>query len=293
MGARESELARMKGYMLWPVIDWLRKVKRWFRGKRSTQPLLAEQSVPYLACAQTSEPAGKVSIIIPFKDHVELLRNCLRSLTIATYRDFEVILVNNGSTESRTRRYLTRIATVKKIRVVDSPGTFNFAHLCNAGAALASGDHLVFLNNDTEVVSPNWLQELLGITSDPKVGIAGATLLYPDRTIQHAGLFPRTDGLWVHPYQGQPESLIHGHGELGFPRVVPAVTAACLLIRRTLFQSIGGFDEGFPVAYNDVDLCTRVRQRGLLIVVTPHAKLFHYEGLSRGYTVDKPEPVMG
>ncbi len=290
--ALQNELTRLQGYMLWPVIAWLRKVKRWFGARTSVTPILSEQSIPYHMPSEIGKLSAKVSIIIPFKDRLELLRNCLRSLATGTYRRFEVIFVNNGSAHPMTERYLARAAKHRNVRVVDAPGEFNFARLCNAGASVARGDHLLFLNNDTEILTRDWLDQLLRIACDPKVGVVGATLLYPDRTIQHAGLFPRTDGLWVHPYQGCPEHDRGENGELQQARVVPAVTAACLLIRRAPFQAIAGFDEQFPVAYNDVDLCTRVRERGLLVVVTPHARLLHYEGLSRGYTVDKPERIV-
>ncbi|HJZ55700.1 MAG TPA: glycosyltransferase family 2 protein [Gemmataceae bacterium] len=284
----ENELAGLRQSRLWRAIAWLRRAARWLKPARPVPtPALAERAVPYVPLTERSQRPARVSIVIPFKDRLELLRNCLRSLGRSTYRRFEVVLVNNGSTQPRTHRFLARIATRPRVRVVDAPGEFNFSRLCNAGAARADGDHLLFLNNDTELLARDGLEHLLRIVADPKVGVAGATLLYPDRTIQHAGIFPRTDGLWVHPYRGQPAE---GDGELRIARCVPAVTAACLLIRRELLQQIGGFDERLPLTYNDVALCTRVRERGLLVVISPHARLIHYEGLSRGYTVDIPEP---
>jgi GT2 family glycosyltransferase len=235
-------------------------------------------------------PTSLVSIVIPFRDRPELLRNCLRSLRASRYRHFEVILVDNGSADLRTRRLLDRLRSCRRYRVIDCPGEFNFSQLCNAGVRHARGEHLLFLNNDTQVLDRDWLDQLLAVAGDPAVGVVGATLLYPDHTIQHTGLFPRADGLWVHPYRGRPEDEPGEGGELRLIRSVPAVTAACLLIRRELFDSLGGFDERFPVAFNDVDLCARVRDRGLHVVITPHARLLHYEGLSRGYTVDRPPP---
>jgi GT2 family glycosyltransferase len=213
-----------------------------------------------------------------------LLRNCLRSLNSSTYRRYEIILVDNGSTLPRTRRLLDRYAAKIAVQVIADPRAFNFARLCNLGASRALGDNLLFLNNDTEVLDRDWLEQLMCIANDPKVGVAGATLLYPDRTIQHAGLFQRSDGMWVHPHRGETDGA---NSALRTARSVPAVTAACLMMRRELFQSIGGFDVRFPVMYNDVDLCARVRQRGLQTVVTPRARLFHYESLSRGYMLDE------
>ena len=244
--------------------------------------------MPYIPPAALSAPAGRVSIIIPLKDQPELLRNCLRSLQATTYRDFEVVLVDNGSTDPRTLRLLETLQRRPRYHVVADPGPFNFARLCNAGATAAAGEFFLFLNNDTEVLDRGWLEELLRIAADPKVGIVGATLLYPDRTIQHAGLFPRSDGLWVHPYRGLPAEYAGDGDELRGARCVPAVTAACLLIRKSLFDCLRGFNERFPVAYNDVDLCQRVRSMGHAVVITPDARLLHYEGLSRGFTVDAP-----
>ena len=126
---------------------------------------------------------------------------------------------------------------------------------------------------------------MLVLAADPAVGVVGATLLYPDRTIQHAGLFPRSDGQWVHPHRLH---LANSHAQLREVRTVPAVTAACLLIRRAVFDEVGGFDERFPVTMNDVDLCRRVRAGGRLVVISPDARLIHYEGLSRGFAVDVP-----
>lgn len=275
-----NELAGMRQSKLWRAVSWLRRL---LPKRPIAVPHITERAIPYRALSATASTAS-VSIVIPFRDQPDLLRNCLRSLKRTSYRFSEIVLVDNGSTDPRTLRLLVRVAKRSRYRIVNAPGPFNFSRLVNLGAARGSGDHLLFLNNDTEVLSRHWLDHLLRIAADPQVGIAGATLLYPDRTIQHAGLFPRSDGLWVHPHRGEPcESE-----ELNAPRSVPAVTAACLLIRRSLFDELHGFDERFPVAYNDVDLCRRVRERGLLVVVSPDARLLHYEGLSRGCTLDVP-----
>lgn len=280
-GIRRSRLGR--------AIGWVRRLGRWLFPPRPVSiPGLAEHAVPYIPPPGVPPITGRVSIVIPFRDRPELLQNCLRSLKASTFRRFEVVLVDNGSTDPRMVRLLDRLRRRRRIRIVTRPGAFNFSALCNAGAAAARGDHLLFLNNDTEVLSRDWLDQLLSVAADPRVGAVGATLLYPDGTIQHAGLFPRIDGLWVHPHRGEPEAARPG---LRMPRSVPAVTAACLLVRRELFGELGGFDEQLPVAYNDVELCTRIRGRGLLVVVTPHARLFHYEGLSRGNTVDTPGEI--
>jgi GT2 family glycosyltransferase len=278
-----NELAGIRRSKLWRAASWVRRL---FPSRPVAPPTITEQATPYNPLP-ASVFTARVSIVIPFRDQPELLRNCLLSLRRSSYRTYEVVLVNNGSVDPRTLRLLARVANRRRIRLVDAPGPFNFSRLCNLGAGRAAGDHLLFLNNDAEVLSRRWLGHLLRVAADPTVGVVGATLLYPDRTIQHAGLFPRTDGLWVHPHRGARAAE---HTELGHTRGVPAVTGACLMIRRGLFDELGGFDERFPVAYNDVDLCLRVRQRGLLVVVSPAARLIHYEGLSRGCTVDAPPP---
>jgi GT2 family glycosyltransferase len=284
----QGELARLRAGPLGPALAWLRRVKRWLRPP-APEPPLAERAVPCPELGEAAGPVcGRVSLIVPFKDRLELLRNCLGSLRLGSYRDFEVVLVDNGSGERRTRRFLRRLEGRRGARVVDCPGPFNFSRLCNEGARRASGDYVLFLNNDTEVLAPDWLEQLLVVARHPQVGAAGATLLYPDRTIQHVGIFPRADGSWVHPYRGRPEDEPGDRGELGQVRAVPAVTAACLLMRRPRFLALGGFDERLPLTFGDVDLCCRLRERGLLVVVTPHARLWHFESLSRGYAVDSP-----
>jgi GT2 family glycosyltransferase len=284
--ALQYKLDRLKRWKLLPILEWLGRLGKRIRSlvSRRPAPEPIERAMPYRATPHTAAQAGLVSIVIPFKDRPELLRNCMRSLNASTWRKFEIILVDNGSELPRMRRLLDRYTARPGVQVVADPSAFNFARLCNLGASRAAGDYLLFLNNDTEVLDRDWLEQLMTIAGDPQVGIAGATLLYPDRTIQHAGLFQRSDGVWVHPHRGE---TIDASTELQSPRCVPAVTAACLMMRRGLFVSLGGFDERLPVMYNDVDLCARAWRRGLQVVVAPHARLFHYESLSRGYTLDE------
>jgi GT2 family glycosyltransferase len=281
---REVNLLRATGVGL--LLDGL----RWLR-RKILPPRDPESGLRLVRCASLEEgphtAAGLVSIIIPLKDRLELLRGCLRSMRGGTYRDFEVILVDNGSQERRTLRYLERLRDHPRARVLSCPGAFNFSWLCNQGARAARGDYLLFLNNDVEVLTPDWLERLLRLGQRTEVGAAGATLYYPDGTLQSAGLFPRADGRWVHAHARLPAEQMHEH-ELDRIRVVPAVAAACLLMRRETFDVVGGFDENLAVTYNDVDLCCRLRQRGLLVAVTPHARLLHYEGLSRGFSGDEP-----
>ncbi len=275
------ELRRLKESRLFRLCTWLRGLARLGR------PPVPE-SVPLPGAARgeplplTAPPAtGRVSIVIPFRDRVELLHHCLSGLRKTDCRRFEVVLVNNGSTEPLTEHYLTRFRGRKRVRAVSSPGEFNFSRLCNRGARRARGEWLLFLNNDTEVVAPDWMDRMLHAAGQPGVGVVGATLLYPSGTLQHAGMFPLPDGRWDHAYRGFPADHPGADGELLRVRSVPAVTGACLLIARRLFEEVGGFDEALPLTHNDTDLCRRVRERGRRVVVTPHARLFHLESATR------------
>ncbi len=287
----EKELAQARASRLGLLVAWLRRLKRWLRPPRYTGlPGSLPGELATVPCQLLDEHpgsiSGRVSIIIPFKDQAELLRGCLLSLRRSTYRDMEVVLVDNGSECSDTLRFLKRAR--RHWTVVDCPGAFNFSRLCNEGARRARGEYLLFLNNDTEVVNPDWLERMLRLACRSDVGVVGATLLYPDGTLQHAGLFPRPGGCWIHGYRGLPAHAPGDQGELGHIRTVPAVTAACMLLRRDFFEMLGGFDERLPVTYGDVDLCLRAREQGRLVVITPHARLLHFEALSRGYTSDRP-----
>jgi len=302
----QAELDHIKASRSWRILNWWRRLIPWRRAEVGCAGHTLD-SVHSTACEILNDhfvaPAGTVSVLIPFKDRLELLRHCLRSLRRSTYRPREIILIDNGSTSPRMRRYLARLQSrgadipvcqartnACPTRVISCLGPFNFSRLCNPGARHATGDYLLFLNNDVEVLTPDWLQRMLELAGHTAIGIVGATLLYPDGTLQHAGIFPRSDGQWLHAHRGLPQSCVGDSGELLKARAIPAVTGACLMIRRDLFTDLGGFAEEYPVTFNDVDLCCRVRQRGLKVAITPHARLWHFESLSRGYAVEPRLP---
>jgi GT2 family glycosyltransferase len=283
-----AELEDIRGSRAWRFLSWCRRVRGLWAGRPPSAPAAGPASQPLAlppAPPGPAEPAGRVDIIIPFRDRVDLLRGCLVSLRRGRYRRWRATLVDNGSTEPATRRFLDRLKGRRRYRVISCPGPFNFSRLCNTAAHRARGEWLLFLNNDVEALADDWLGRMLAAAAAPGVGVVGATLLYPDGTIQHAGLEER-DGQWVHVYRGWPANHFGERRELLAVRAVPAVTGACLLLRRRLFLDLGGFDERLPVTHNDVDLCRRVRERGLTVAVTPHARLIHYESLSRGYTAE-------
>jgi GT2 family glycosyltransferase len=274
------ELARAR--WLGPLAPCLRGLKRWlFPADRTCRAALPD--CPTLDDIPT-RATGRVSIIIPFRDQLNLLRACLRSLRRTAYPDVELVLVDNGSADPRMCRCLARLHRRGAATIVPCLEPFNFSRLCNLGAARSSGDYLLFLNNDTEACHPDWLEAMLRLASRPNIGAVGATLLYPDGTVQHAGLFPDAQGRFVHAGRGLPADT----PGLDRVRVVPAVTGACLMLRWGLFRDLGGFDERLPVTYSDVDLCLRASRAGARNVVTPHARLLHYEGLSRGFAGDEP-----
>ncbi|HJE22630.1 MAG TPA: glycosyltransferase family 2 protein [Methylorubrum populi] len=236
------------------------------------------------------EPAPLVSVVIPTRDRAELLAVVLDGLFARTdYPSLEVIVVDNGSTEPATRDLFTRYAGEPRLRIRPAPGPFNFSDLSNRGAAAARGAILLFLNNDIEVLEPGWLTELASIASEPEIGAVGAKLLYPDGTIQHGGIVLGIGGIAGHSHLGLPGGAPGYFARMVLSQEVSAVTGACLAMRAEVFAQVGGFDAAdLAVAFNDVDLCLKVRAAGYRIVWTPHARLVHHESKSRG-AEDTPE----
>jgi glycosyltransferase involved in cell wall biosynthesis len=227
-----------------------------------------------------------VSIIIPFKDKPELLDACLDSiLARTTYTNFEILGVSNNSEEPETFSRMEHYAkNDSRIRFVEKNVPFNFSAICNYGATQATGNYLLFLNNDIEIISPDWIERLLEYAQRPQTGAVGGKLLYPDGRIQHAGVVAGMIGLAGHPHKFFPENHIGYHGRLHMAHNVSAVTGAMLMVAEDKFKQTGGFDEEhLAVAYNDVDLCLSLMELGYLNVFTPHCKAIHHESISRGY----------
>jgi GT2 family glycosyltransferase len=237
----------------------------------------------------TSSPL--ISIIIPNQDHAEDLQRCIDSiLQRSTYPHFEIIVVENNSRISSTFRLYESLTGRAKVRIFrDDRVPFNYSLVNTSAAARAKGTLLLFLNNDTEVISPDWLQQMLGHAQDPRVGIVGARLFFPGHTIQHAGVALAAGLLPVHPHQGASRSAFGNFGRACLPQDFSAVTGACLMIKKRMFSKVGGFDPRFQLAYGDVDLCLRVRREGYLVVWTPYAELYHHESRTRGPDTGRKE----
>lgn len=226
---------------------------------------------------------AKASIIIPFKDKVELLKACVGSILEKTaYTNYEIILLSNNSIEPQTEAYLQTLRGHKQIRVFYWDHPFNYAALNNFGRSKASGNFIVMLNNDTEVINPEWLGELLGVAAQPGVGAVGPLLYYPTNKIQHAGIVLGMKTMAGHVFRMLSDDAITSFGRPYWPRNYIAVTGACLAIKASAFDEVGGLDEKFIMAGNDVSFCISLYEKGYLNVYWPFAKLYHYENVSVG-----------
>ena len=226
----------------------------------------------------------RISIVIPNKDHVKELDTCLHSiLEKSTWENYEIIIVENNSTERGTFDYYKQIrAKNARVNVVKWEGSFNYSSICNYGASFSTGEYLLMLNNDIEVITPSWMEEMLMLAQRDDVGMVGAKLYYPNDTVQHAGIAIGLGGVAGHVYRYSPRASKGYMKRLAVVNDLSAVTAACVLIPKNVWKIVDGFDESFAVGYNDVDLCLRVRAADYLIVWTPYAELYHYESISRG-----------
>jgi glycosyltransferase involved in cell wall biosynthesis len=227
---------------------------------------------------------AKVSIVIPTKDKVELLRACVASiLARTTYANYEIVLVDTGSTQQATHQYYDELNAEPRVRIITQAGPFNYSLVNNLGAREASGDVLLFLNNDTEALEPDWLEELVGWAERPEVGIVGCKLIRPNGSIQHAGIVMGLAGHGSHIFDGDRENDYGPFGSPEWYRDYLAVTGACMAVRREMFEQLGGFDTAYQVGYGDIDICLRAVEAGYRVVYTPFARVLHHEGGTRGF----------
>lgn len=244
--------------------------------RHSISNLSVERRIP--------NPAPMVSIIILTKDKVELLSRCVDSIVEKTnYQNYEIIIVDNGSIDKETREYFEEIGELSNLTIINDDRRFNFSALNNLATKIAKGDIFAFLNNDLEVIEPKWLDLMVGQAIRSKVGAVGAKLLFPNNLVQHAGVIIGIGGVAGHNHKGRLRDDPGYFNRIILSQNLSAVTAACMLVPKDVFAAVDGFDETLSVAFNDVDLCLRIREAGFQIVYEPQAELYHYESASRGY----------
>jgi O-antigen biosynthesis protein len=229
-------------------------------------------------------PVPRVSIIVPTKNSHRLVETCVHSVRRYTdYPDYEIVLVDNGSDDPESLSSFESLAASGKVRLLRDPRAFNFAAINNEAVRQTSGELVCLLNNDVEATHADWLEEMASLALQREIGAVGAMLFYPNGTVQHGGVLLGFYGAARHAYLGAPGNSPGWDQQLVVRREVSAVTAACLVVKRSLFEQVGGFDAGlFPVGFNDVDFCLKLHARGLRNVWTPHARLIHHESATRG-----------
>ncbi|GAW95743.1 MULTISPECIES: glycosyltransferase family 2 protein [Colwellia] len=225
----------------------------------------------------------KVSIVIPTRDHKRVLETCIRSILQKTdYPDYEIVVMDNQTSDLDALSYLSTINKLKNINVFKHDKVFNYSEINNVAVAKANGEVVVLLNNDTEVISHDWLLQLVGLAMQPDVGCVGAKLLYPDQSIQHAGIVMGLGGYAAHSHRRTPEGSNGYFNRPHVNQVMSGVTGACLAIRKQTYLAVGGLDTDFQVAYNDVDFCLKVKSSGFYNVYCAGAQLYHFESKTRG-----------
>lgn len=250
----------------------------------SAKVLKGKYPFSYRVLYDVPEEHPLVSVIIPTSDHINILKTCIDSiLGKTTYDRYEIILVENNSKEAATFEYYETLYRLvpDKVRVERWGGEFNYSKIVNFGVSKARGDYLLLLNNDTELITPEWMERLVGICSRGDIGAAGALLYYPDDTIQHAGVVVTAE-TGNHLFKNMPRGNDGYFNLVDCQRQLSAVTAACLMTTRKAFELVGGFEESLTVCYNDVDYCLKLRDLGYAVVYTPEVQMYHYESLSRG-----------
>lgn len=236
------------------------------------------------------QPEPSVSMVIPTKNGESLVRQCIDSIqNLTTYRNYEILLIDNASDDPDCLQYFKTLDEQANIRVIRDERPFNYSALNNAAVEHAKGEYVLLLNNDTQVIEPQWLTEMVTIAKREGVGAVGAKLLYPDDRIQHGGVIMGVGGVAGHAHHLLDRNALGYFGKAKTVQVVSAVTAACLLVKKSIFEEVGGLNEtDLAIAFNDVDLCLKIMQKGYRNVWTPYALLYHYESVSRGYE-DTPE----
>jgi glycosyltransferase involved in cell wall biosynthesis len=262
-------------------------------GKKALRDYLSRNSIDADVCdgagitnyriRYTSKHIPKVSIIIPFKDKYRFLKRCVDSIIQkSSYKNYEFILVSNNSSEKKLIDYLDKLSDLPFVKIIQYNEPFNYSRLNNYAVKHSDGEVLLFLNNDTEVISEDWIESMMKHVMRKEVGAVGCKLLYPDNTIQHAGVIIGLTGFAGHVFSRLPDNAYTYFGSVDFVRNFLAVTGACMMVRRDVFDEVKGFDERFTLCGSDVELCFRLIAHGYRIVYTPFARLYHHEAITRG-----------
>ena len=253
---------------------------------RRGEPGIVERSaIPGIYVTRyTIRDPGLVSVIIPTRDHGDDVERCLTSIfSNDSYANYEIVLVDNGSTERASLETFSQwAARESRVRIERYDRPFNFSEINNFAVERSHGKYLLFLNNDTEVITKDWMSAMVEQAQRPSIGVVGGLLIYPDETIQHAGVVVGLGGVAGHGQNGLHRDDPGYFGSIRAINNFSALTAACVMMRRSVFDEVGGFDETLAVAFNDVDLCLKITAAGYRNVYLPHVALYHYESKSRG-----------
>lgn len=235
----------------------------------------------------------KVSIIIPNKNHKTDLERCIDSIFESTYENYEIIIADNGSTDEELFAYYEELKTKSNIKITYIDIPFNYSRINNEAVKIATGEYYILLNNDVQIITVGWIEEMLMYAQREDVGAVGAMLYYDDDTVQHAGVIMKLGAQRIagHAFYKVPKQTVGYMGRLCYAQDMSAVTAACMMVKASVYEEVGGLDEKLCVAYNDIDFCMKIRQNGHLIVWTPHAEAYHFESKTRGYENDSPEKI--
>jgi glycosyltransferase involved in cell wall biosynthesis len=237
----------------------------------------------YKICYEIPKNPPLISLIIPTRNGYKILKNCLSSIVEkTTYKNYEIIIIDNGSDEKNILNYLSDISAIKNIKILRDNRPFNFSVLNNSAVKKAKGEYIALINNDIEVITPEWLDEMISLAIQPGIGAVGAKLLYPNGTIQHGGVILGIGGIAGHSHKHLPNKFSGYFNRMKLTHNVSAVTAACLVVKKSIYNEVDGLDENLSVAFNDVDFCMSILEKGYRNVWTPYAELYHHESISRG-----------
>ena len=254
------------------------------RSLRAAPKLVDKKNGYWRIAYQIPSDEPLVSILIPTKDRIDLLKTCIDSiLKITKYKNFEILILDNESIEKNSHKYFEQVSELKNIKVIRVKSSFNYSYINNYGVKQANGNILAFVNNDIEITEPGWLYEMVSHAIRKEIGCVGAKLLYPNKTIQHAGVIIGIGGVAGHSFKNYPSTHSGYKHRLQLVQNYSAVTAACLVVEKEIFKKVGGFDEeNLKVAFNDVDFCLKVLEAGFRNLWTPHSLMIHHESASRG-----------